>query len=98
MIGKFEIGRRNVLRGMMAGAAVNVGLPILDCFLNSNGTAFASGTPLPVCFGTWFQGLGYNPGFWEPKTVGANYEMAPQLQALTPLKHKINIFSGLKVF
>jgi hypothetical protein len=82
----------------MAGAAINVALPILDSFLNTNGTAFASGSPLPVCFGTWFQGLGYNPGFWEPKTVGANYEMAPQLQALAPLKHKINIFSGLKVF
>jgi Protein of unknown function (DUF1552) len=95
---KFDPGRRTVLRGVMAGAAINVGLPILDCFLNDSGTAFASGAPLPVCFGTWFQGLGYNPGFWEPKTAGANYEMAPQLRALTPLKHKINIFSGLKVF
>lgn len=95
---KFDAGRRTILRGVMAGAAVNVGLPILDCFLNTNGTAFASGAALPVCFGTWFQGLGYNPGFWEPKSVGTNYEMGPQLRALTPLKHKINVFSGLKVF
>jgi len=33
--------RRKVLRGMMGGAAISVGLPLLDCFLNSNGTALA---------------------------------------------------------
>jgi hypothetical protein len=96
MVTKF--GRRTVLRGVMAGAAINIGLPILDCFLNRNGTAFASGAPLPVCFGTWFQGLGFNPGFWEPKVLGSDYEFGPQLQTLTPMKHKINVFSGLKVF
>jgi hypothetical protein len=30
--------------------------------------------------------------------VGANYEMGPQLQALTPFKNRINIFSGMKIF
>jgi hypothetical protein len=95
---KFEPGRRAVLRGAIAGAAIAVGLPILDCMLDGNGVAFASGDPLPVCFGTWFQGLGFNPGFWEPKTVGPGYAFGPQLQALTPLKHKINVFSGMKVF
>jgi hypothetical protein len=63
-----------------------------------NGTALASGAQLPLCFGTWFQGLGFNPGFWEPKTVGVGYEFGPQLQPLSPMKHKINVFSGLKVF
>ena len=45
--------RRTVLRGMIGGAAVNVALPMLNCFLNTNGTALASGAPLPVRFGTW---------------------------------------------
>jgi hypothetical protein len=69
------LNRRNALRGMIGGGAVTVGLPFLDCFLDTNGTALASGAPLPVCFGTLYEGLGFNPGFWEPKTVGANYEI-----------------------
>ena len=50
--------RRNFMRGMLGGAAINVALPFLDCFLNANGTALASGAPLPVRFGTWFWGCG----------------------------------------
>lgn len=41
------LNRRLMLRGMMSGAAVSVGLPLLDCFLNSNGTALADGNKLP---------------------------------------------------
>ena len=44
------MNRRRVLRGMLNGAAVTVALPILDVFLNSNGNAFADGSPLPVRF------------------------------------------------
>jgi hypothetical protein len=43
-----ELNRRTVLRGMLGGAAVSVGLPFLDCFLNNSGTALADGTPLPL--------------------------------------------------
>lgn len=90
--------RRRVLRGVMNGAAVTVGIPFLDCFLNNHGTALASGAELPVCFGTWVQGLGFNPGFWEPKVVGHGYDNNVQFEMLNPYKSKINIFSGLKVF
>ena len=45
---KRPITRRRVLRGMLGGAAVSVALPLLDCFLNTNGTAYADGAPLPV--------------------------------------------------
>ena len=93
-----NVTRRRVLRGMLGGAAVSVGLPLLDCFLDTNGTALASGAPMPVCFGTWFQGLGYNPGHWEPKGTGVDYELVGQLKSLAPIKKKINVFSGLKVF
>ncbi len=93
-----KINRRIALRGIVAGTAVTVGLPFLDCFLNTHGTALASGAELPRCFGTFFYGLGFNPGRWEPKVIGANYEMAPELAALTPFKNKINIYSGMKCF
>ena len=93
-----NMNRRRVLRGMMNGAAVTVGIPFLDCFLNNNGTALASGNDLPVAFGTWVQGLGFNPGFWEPKVVGKGYTNNVQFEVLNPFKEKMNIISGTKVF
>ena len=92
------LNRRRVLKGMMGGAAVTVGLPLFDMFLNSNGTALAAGGPRPVGFITWFQGLGFAPGYWEPKTLGANYQFGHCLRALAPLRDKVNVFSGMKVY
>lgn len=94
-----KISRRRVLRGMMGGAAVTVGLPILDCLLNTNGDAFAAtGALIPPRFGTWFWGLGLGEGDWVPKSTGANYELPPQLQSLKPIQKKLNLFSGSQVF
>ncbi len=94
-----KLTRRSALRGMMAGSAVTVGLPYLDCFLNTNGTALAAtGAALPVCFGHWIQALGFNPGMWVPKKVGAGYENNTQLKLFDPLRDKINVFSGMKYF
>ena len=96
MIPLRPFNRRRILRGMMGGTAISVGLPFLDCFLNTNGTAQASGEKLPTCFGSWFQGLGFIPGRWEPEAVGAKYEMRDDLKVLAPFKDKINIYSGLQ--
>ncbi len=91
--------RRRVLKGMMGGAAVTVGLPILDCLLNESGTAFAAtGKELPTRFVTWFWGLGLGEQNWVPKETGAKYELPPQLQSLKPIQHKLNLFSGGQVF
>ena len=65
-----DLNRRRVLRGMLGGSAVTVGLPFLNCFLNTHGTALADGAQLPVSFATWFWGCGLNPGRWEPAQVG----------------------------
>ncbi len=97
MIPLKPMNRRRILKGMLGGVAVTIGLPFLDCFLDANGTALASGAPLPACFGTWFWGLGLNPGRWEPKTEGKITEFGPELAALTPYKDKVNVYSGLKV-
>ncbi|MBY0509506.1 MAG: DUF1552 domain-containing protein [Rhodospirillaceae bacterium] len=99
MIPMHHVKRRSVLRGVMGGAAVSVGLPYLDCFLNTNGTALAAtGTQLPTRFGTWFWGLGLNPGRWEPKDEGKMTEMGIELQPLNAYKDRMNVFSGLKAF
>ena len=90
--------RRSLLRGAIQGSTVVMGLPILESFLNSNGTAFADGSELPPCFGSWFFGLGLTPGRWQPEVIGSNYELPEHVAALQPIKEKLNIFSGLQIF
>ena len=89
-----KINRRTVLRGAVNGAAVAVALPILDCLLNSNGTAYAAGAPLPVRFGTWHWGCGINPTRWIPQKVGADYDIPPELKGIEAFKNQISVLSG----
>jgi hypothetical protein len=56
-----KTSRRQMLRSLMGGGVVSLALPFLDCFLNTNGTALASGAPMPVRFGTWYWGMGHTP-------------------------------------
>jgi len=89
-----RISRRTVLRGMLGGAAVSVGLPLLDCFLNGNGTALADGAPLPARFGTWFWGCGMNPDRWVPEREGDDYALPPELLALADVRQHVTVLSG----
>ena len=91
----FDISRRRVLRGAMG---LTVGLPLLDAMLDVNGTALAAtGTTVPVRFGTWFWGLGVNPSRWFPDKAGANYELKPELAPIKALQGKINILGNFNV-
>ena len=93
------ITRRRLLRGMVAGGVVSVGLPILDCLLNANGTAFAAtGAPLPARFATWYWPLGLGEDDWTPKAAGTDYSLPPQMSSLTPLQKRLNFFTGGQVF
>jgi hypothetical protein len=101
---KKQISRRTILRGAVAGGAVGMGLPLLDCFLNENGTALAQGGALPVRFGTWFWGCGMNPARWAPPTEGPGYELSVELQALNrtldsggKVRDHVSVFSGFDV-
>ena len=67
--------RRTFLRGMLGGASISLGLPALEAFLNTSGTAWAVGAPLPQRFGTWFWGCGLNPARWNPATTGASFDL-----------------------
>lgn len=92
--------RSFLLRGLLGGGAVSVGLPLLEMFLNDNGTAYAAslgGGPLPVRFGTWFWGCGSIPSRWDPKTVGANYDLPPQLQPIAPVRDYVSVLTGFNV-
>ena len=92
-----KISRRTVLRGVAGGSAVAVGLPLLDYFLNDNGTALAQGAPIPVRFGTWFWGNGMNPDRWVPPTDGPDYELSIELQAIADVKQHVSVLSGFDV-
>ena len=75
--------RRMALKGMLGGAAVTVGLPLLDLFLDGNGRALAAtGAPIPTRFGTWFWGCRVNAARWVPDTLGANYDIKAELQPI----------------
>ncbi len=99
---KLRFNRRSVLKGLIGGSAVYVGLPMLDAFLNGNGTALANGQPLPVRFGTYFWGLGLTDTptggtRWVPSKIGPGYEVMPELQSIAPFKEKVSVFSGFRV-
>lgn len=92
--------REFLLRGAVGGAAVTVGLPMLERFLDSSGTAFAAevgGGPLPVRFGTWFWGCGMIPDRWQPKSTGADYDLPPQLAPIEAVKQHVTVLSGFDV-
>ena len=99
---KLRFSRRSVLKGLLGSSAVYVGLPMLDAFLDGNGTALADGAPLPVRFGTYFWGLGLTDTptggtRWVPSKIGAGYEVMPELESLAAFKDKVSVFSGFRV-
>ncbi|MEX1033215.1 MAG: DUF1552 domain-containing protein [Cellvibrionaceae bacterium] len=93
--------RRSLLRGMLGGTAVTMGLPILDAFLDGNGKAYADGARLPVRFGTYFWGLGLTDTpaggtRWVPQKTGFGYDIPSELASITALKDKVSVFSGFR--
>jgi hypothetical protein len=94
---KSKLSRRSVLRGIVGASAVSVGLPFLECFLNSNGTALASGAALPVRFGTWFWGLGMDSEAFIPKKVGPDYDLPPEIESWKDIKQHVNLLTNYHV-
>ncbi|MHB1207528.1 MAG: DUF1552 domain-containing protein [Rhodospirillaceae bacterium] len=93
-----NMNRRRALRGILGGSAVTVGLPLLNIFLNENGTALASGEPMPTRFGTWLWGLGMNAAIFTPKKTGANFDLPPEIESLKNVKQHINLFTNFNTF
>src|SRR5437868_11017994 len=93
-----KLTRRRVLRGMLNGTAVTIGLPLLNCFLNTNGTAMAAGAPMPVRFGTWGWGLGMNKSIFVPKKLGAGFDLPEEIASLAPVRQHINLITNATYF
>ena len=93
-----KLSRRRVIKGMLGGSAVSIALPLLNCFLNENGTALASGQPIPVRFGTWGYGLGMNRQIFVPKTFGANYDLPEEIASWVRVRDHINLITNTTAF
>jgi hypothetical protein len=83
---------------MVNGVGVSVALPFLEIFLNANGTALASGRPMPVRFGTWGYGLGGTKDIFVPKKTGANYDLPEEIASWAPVRDDINLFTNGSAF
>lgn len=89
-----KLNRRSVLRGVVAGGLVSLGLPWLEVFEK---TASAAPDSFPKRFGLFFWGNGVLPDLWVPKATGTSYQLSPTLAPLAPHQSKIAVVSGMKV-
>ena len=93
-----KLSRRRFLKGTLSGGVVTLGLPLLDVFLNENGTALADGLPIPMRFGTWSWGLGMSKEIFVPNKTGPEFDLPEEIAALAPVQRHINLFTNFHVF
>ena len=93
------LSRRQVLRGLMGGSTICLGLPLLEAMLNDHGDAYAQGMPIPTRFGLWFWGNGVRPEFWVPQGVGQGnaWQLSEELAPLQAHKSKLSALSGYTI-
>lgn len=92
----FRMNRRQLLRGMLGGAAVSVALPPLEAMLNRHGDALADGRELPKRFLSIMFGCGVMLERWEPSQVGADWSLSPQLAPFEDVKDYLTVCTGLR--
>ena len=90
---RFRLSRRAVLQGVGASVA----LPTLEAMLNSHGTAFAAGEPLPTRLMTFFWGNGVILNRWKPANTGAGWTPSEELAPLADQTDMVSVISGCKV-
>lgn len=90
------LSRRTVLRGMLQGSVVTVGLPPLLAF-SRDARASTCANGFPKRFGLFFWGNGNRPEYWNPEGEGTDWELSEELASLAPVKDKISVVSGMSV-
>ncbi|MCB9681169.1 MAG: DUF1552 domain-containing protein [Alphaproteobacteria bacterium] len=90
--------RRAVLRGLLAGSAVTVGLPWLETFAG-RGNAWAVDDAFPRRFGLFYWGNGNLPDRWIPSQTGFgdDWALSEQLAPLASVKEQLTVVTGLDV-
>jgi hypothetical protein len=92
-ITKLSLPRRTFLRGM----GVTLALPLLESMVPAlTAMAKTAAAPDPTRrFGAIFVPLGERPGFWTPKTVGADFEFMPILKPIEKFRDHVTMVSEL---
>ncbi len=91
--------RRRMLRGVLGGAAVAVGLPLFDALFDEHGEVLADEGKAPARFGTWFWGCGMNPKRWVPSQEGKGYDLPPELaMAVEGFADQVSVLTGFDSF
>lgn len=98
-LGGKPLHRRTLLKGLLGGAVVTVGLPPLERFMNAHGTAYAESADegFPKRFGLFFWGNGNLPERWNPTGEGTDWQLSEQLAPLAAHKAKISVVSGTRL-
>ena len=86
--------RRQMLRGLVGGSAVAVGLPWLETLSRP---AYAAEGLFPKRFGMFLWGNGNLPQFWNPAGEGVGFPLSPQLAPLAGLESYLTCISGMSV-
>jgi hypothetical protein len=90
-----RLNRRALLRGVLGGMGVSLGLPALEIMLNTNGTALAAGTPLPKRFGVFYWGGGIVHSTWTPSTTGTGFSLPASFADWTDLSKYLTLATGI---
>lgn len=90
------ITRRTLLRGLLGGAVVTVGLPWLEVFERA-ARAAGGDSGFPRRFGLFFWGNGILPERWVPASQGTDWELSDQLASLAPFRDDISVVTGMRV-
>lgn len=89
-----SLSRRTMLRGLVGGTSVAVGLPLLEAMLDRHGEAHADGSALPVRIVTWMTANGVLLDRFEPTQVGASWSLSDELAPLEAVKPYVNVCTG----
>ena len=93
-----HFSRRKMLRGLLGGSAVTVGLPWLETFADPSKLARASVDGLfPARFGVFFWGNGNRPEAWTPIGEGPGFQLSETLQPLAGLESKLTVITGTQI-
>lgn len=94
---RFALDRRTLLRGLVGGTVVSVGLPPLEAMLGVNGEAWADGSDIPTRFGIWFWGNGVIADKWVPLTEGSDWTPNEETEPLLEVRDHLSVISGCEI-
>ena len=90
------LDRRTVLRGLLGGTALSLGLPALEIFQGVE-RAWADPSAFPRRYCQFFWGNGTLPPQWNPVGTGAEWTLSDQLSPLAPIKDNVAVITGMEV-